>query len=538
MEICYNLLMKNITDLPNKDGETITISREEYEALKAQNAELSRQVERLIEMMKLARKKQFGSSSEKTKYSALEELSLFDEPEFFSDERTPEPEVAEVQSHYRKKRSVANDSLPEDLPVEVVEHVLPADEMSCAKCKEELHAMGKEVVRKEVKIIPARVVITEHVRYAYSCRNCEKTGISVPVVKAPMPKAVISGSFASAEAVAHVMSQKFVMGIPLYRQEQEFKRNGILLSRQTISNWLLKCSADFLQSLYSELHKSLLAEPILHADETTVQVLHEAGKSAQAKSYMWLYRTGGDSNKPVVLYEYQPDRQAIRPKRFLNGFAGYLHTDGYTGYHNLPDNIIIVGCMAHVRRKFHDALQCLDEQDREDSLAFRGKQYCDKLFAIEKELTKLMPQERYEQRQERSKPVLDEFLAWLKSQRVAKKSGIGLAVHYALNQWRYLFHYLLDGRIEISNNRAERSIKPFVIGRKNFLFANTPRGATASAVMFSIIETAKENGLNPYEYLVYIFKTAPNMDMTDPLQLEKLLPWNAPAACRVMSAEN
>ena len=530
--------MKTIIDLPTQDTETVTISREEYEALKAQNAELSRQVERLIEMMKRARKKQFGSSSEKTKYDMPEQISLFDEPEFFADEKTPEPEVTEIQKHYRKKRTAVKDSLPEDLPVEVVEHVLPADETSCAQCEEKLHVMGKEVVRKEVKIIPAQVVITEHVRYTYSCRNCEKTGTSVPVVKAPMPKAVISGSFASAEAVAYVMSQKFVMGIPLYRQEQEFKRNGILLSRQTISNWLLKCSADFLGPLYNELHKSLLAESVLHADETTVQVLHEAGKSAQAKSYMWLYRTAGDSDKPVVLYEYQPDRQAIRPKRFLNGFTGYLHTDGYTGYHNLPDNITIVGCMAHVRRKFHDALQCLAEKDRQDSLAFRGKQYCDKLFVIEKELLKLTPKERYEKRQEQSKPVLDEFLSWLKSQRVAKKSGIGIAIHYALNQWRYLVRYLLDGRIEISNNRAERSIKPFVIGRKNFLFANTPRGATASAVMFSIVETAKENGLNPYKYLVHILKNAPNMDMADPLQLEKLLPWNAPAACRAISTEN
>ncbi len=190
-------------------------------------------------------------------------------------------------------------------------------------------------------------------------------------------------------------------------------------------------------------------------------------------------------------------------------------------------------CFAHCRRKFDEALKCLSEEERRDSLALQGKRYCDELFRIEEELADMSAEERKAERLRLAKPVLDRFHAWLLSINPAPKSALGKAVHYALEQWKYLERYLLDGRLEISNNRSERSIKPFVIDRKNFLFANTARGARCSAIMFSITETAKENGLNPYEYLTYIFKTAPNIDMKDPAQLEALLPENAPEECRV-----
>lgn len=213
-----------------------------------------------------------------------------------------------------------------------------------------------------------------------------------------------------------------------------------------------------------------------------MQVLREPGKAAQTDSYMWLYRTSGDTDMPIVLYDYQPDRKTKRPAEFLKGFKGYLHTDGYGGYHGLPDEIVIVGCWAHARRKFDEALKGLPDKDQAGSLALRGKQYCDSLFAIERTLDNCTHEERHTKRQELAKPVLDEFLSWLSSLRPAPKSGLGKAVHYALEQWNYLKRYLLDGRLEISNNRAERSIKPFVIDRKNFLFANTSGGAKASAL--------------------------------------------------------
>jgi len=417
-----------------------------------------------------------------------------------------------------------NDMLPEDLPIEIVEHELPIEEQICSECDGALHVMGN-TKRRELKIIPAKAVIVEHVRKVYACRACEQNELHVPIRKAPMGEPVIKGSFASPEAIAHIMMQKFVMGAPLYRQEQDWKRNGIMLLRQTMSNWLIKATEDWLEPIYERLHERLLLREVLHADETTLQVLREPGKTAQSKSYIWLYRTGGDAKYPIVLFEYQPDRRAKRPAEFLSDFKGYLHTDGYDVYHKLPEQIVVVGCWSHARRKFDEALKALPEQDREGSNVLRGKRYCDKLFELERIFAELAPDERLAKRQEFAQPVMDEFYAWIGKLRAPPKSGLGKAVHYTLSQRKYLERYLLDGRLEISNNRAERSIKPFVIDRKNFLFANTPRGAKTSAIMFSLIETAKECGLNPFEYLTYIFNHAPNWDIqNDADALERLLP--------------
>jgi len=476
------------------------------------------------EQFRLSKHRQFGASSEKSQYDHSQ-LSLFNEVEATADPTIVEPDLIEVEKHYRKAKRTSNERLPDDLPVEVVEHELPAEEQACPECGEALHTMGRET-RRELKIIPAQVIIVEHVRHTYACRNCEKNGISVPILKAPIPKAVIKGSFASPEAVAHIMTQKFVMSSPLHRLEQEFRRDGIMLSRQTMSNWLIRCAEDWLAPIYERMKAELLKREVLSADETTLQVLREPGKTAQSKSYMWLYRTGGDAEDAIVVFEYQPDRRAVHPLNFLHGFSGYLHADGYEGYHKLPANIVVVGCWSHCRRKYDEALKSLPEKEREGSTALLGLQYCDKLFEIERKLSESAPEERYEKRRELAKPVVEEFFAWAESLKVIPKSGIGKAVYYTLSQRKYLERYLLDGRLEISNNRAERSIKPFTIGRKNWLFNQTPKGARASSIIYSIIETAKENGLNPFGYLVRVFKTAPNVDFRDdPAVLESLMPW-------------
>jgi len=289
-----------------------------------------------------------------------------------------------------------------------------------------------------------------------------------------------------------------------------------------------------LEPIYDELIRQLRRRKILHADETTLQVLHEARKTAQTKSYMWLYRTSGDTAKPIVLYEYQPNRCAEHPQAFLKNFSGYLHADGYDGYHDLSDNIKVVGCFAHARRKFDEAIKSLSKKEQSDSVAMIGKKFCDKLFSLEKNFAKLTADERFQKRQELSKPVLDEFYKWLGTLvNLPPKTGLYTAVVYARNQRKYLERYLEEGNLEISNNRGERSIKPFVIGRKNWMFANTPRGAKASAILFSIIETAKENGLNLYEYLTYIFKNAPNWDIRNNADnLDRLMPWNVPDCCK------
>jgi transposase len=527
--------MENTIEQNTHEEETLADLRVKYAALKTENAELNQKVQWLMEQMRLLRQKQFGSSSEKSKY---DEYNLFNEAEIMADPRMPEPDLTEVQRHYRKIAKENPERLPADLPVEVVEHGLSSEEQSCPECGSHLHVMGKEI-RRELKLIPAKAVIVEHVQYVYACRECEANALSVPILKAPMDKPVIKGSFASAEAVSYLMTQKFANGMPLYRQEQELYRLGINLSRQTMSNWLIRCAEDWLEPIYEELHRRLLTQSRLHADETTLQVLHEPGKSAQSKSYMWVYRTSGGADLPMVLFDYQPDRKAKRPAEFLKGFRGYLHTDGYEAYHSLGDEIVIVGCWAHARRKFDEALKAIPEKDRDGSGAERGKRYCDKLFLIERQLTDCTAEERYEKRQELAKPLLDEFLSYLQTVKASTKSSFGRAIHYTQGQWKYLERYLLDGNLEISNNRAERSIKPFVIDRKNFLFANTPRGARASAIVFSMIETAKENHLNPYAYLTYIFKNAPSWDIhKDTEALQKLLPNFVPSECRMNVVTN
>jgi len=476
--------------------------------LEAEIVELRALVKYYEEQFRISKRRQFGASSEKSEYD-FAQLSLFNEAELLADDSELEPELIEVEKHYRKRTRLTTDKLPDDLQVEVVEHEMPESERVCPECGEVLHKMGCDT-RCELVIVPAQVKIREYVRHVYSCRNCENTEITTPILKAELPEPVIKGSFASPEAIAHIMTQKFVMGSPLYRQEQEFSRNGIKLSRQTMSNWLIRATEDWLEPIYGELKRRLCDLDVLHADETTLQVLREPGKTAQSKSYMWLYRTSGDAEHPIVLFEYQPDRKAKRPAEFLQNFKGYLHADGYDGYHKLPETVTVVGCWAHLRRKFDEALKALPERDRECSLVLRGKRFCDKLFELEREFARLTAGERFTQRYEKSLPLIDEFYAWVSSLNAVPKTGLGLATHYARSQRKYLERYLLDGRLEISNNRAERSIKPFVIDRKNFLFANTPRGAKASAIMFSLIETAKECGLNPYEYLLKVFERAPN----------------------------
>jgi transposase len=316
------------------------------EALKAENEQLREQVQWLMEQFRLAKHKQFGASSEQTH---LNQLYLFNEAEQSANLTAPEPEITEVRAHYRKKTRLITDKLPEDLPVEIIEHELPEEKRACPDCGCALHKMGEDI-REELKIIPAQAVIVRHVRHVYACRRCEGLAERVPIVKADMPEPVIKGGFASPESVAHIATQKFVMGSPLYRQEQEWALNGILLSRQTMSNWLIKACEDWLEPIYQQMKRQLCQQQVIHADETTLQVLREDGKPAQSKSYMWLYRTSGVAERQIVLYDYQPDRRYIHPETFLKNFSGFLHADGYEGYHKLPAGITVVGCWAHYPR--------------------------------------------------------------------------------------------------------------------------------------------------------------------------------------------
>lgn len=320
--------MENVENIEKTTAETITIPREEYDKLMTQNTEMQKQIKWLMETIKLKNNKIFGSSSEKTNKEESDQLSIFNEAETESELKVKEPELEEVKAHYRKKRT-KKDRLPEDLPVEEIEYTLPEEERICPNCDEKLHVIGKETVREELKIIPAKAVIVRHVRFSYACRNCEKTNTEVPVIKAPVPNAVIKGGFASPETVAHIITQKYLMDIPLYRQENDFKRRDILLSRQTMCNWIIKVSQMWLQPIYDKLHEMLVSSEAIHADETVLQVLKEPGKKPQSHSYMWLYRTGQYEKDQIALYKYERSRSTKHAEEFLKGFSGYLHCDGY-----------------------------------------------------------------------------------------------------------------------------------------------------------------------------------------------------------------
>ena len=402
--------MKKTDVIGTSTGETVTISRAEYEKLLGQGqqllaqneriAELENRVELLMEALRLARHKQFGASSEKSDEQVVEQLSfLFNEAEVYADaeEKAEDESVTVVAAHKRhRKHEYTLDNIPEGTPTEQVEHRLEGEELTCPQCGETMTEIGKEVVRT-LKIIPAQVVVKEDIYYTYACKACSETcdeGCETPVVKADREKNIIPGSFATPEAIAHIMTQKFVMGSPLYRLEQELNRQGIPLSRQTMSNWILKATEDYLQPVYKQLHRELLSREVLHADETTLQVLHEPGKKPQTDSYMWLYRTGSDTDRPIVLYEYQPGRGSVHPREFLAGFKGYLHTDGYSGYHSLPEEITEVGCWAHLRRKFDEAVKSLPKGKAKGSSASQGLAYCTLLFKIEEGLSEATAEEK------------------------------------------------------------------------------------------------------------------------------------------------
>lgn len=527
MENTANTL-KNTIEYFKERNEKLEIEKDKLELEKEA---LEAKLKWYEEQFRLSQQRRFGSSSEKTD---SDQLSLFNEPEDTADPTIEEPTV-ETITYKRKKFKGQRDQKLENLPKETIEYRLTDEEQVCSCCNGIIHEMSKEV-RKELEIIPPQVKVIEHVRYIYSCRHCESNEINTPIVTAKMPRPVFPGSLASPSAMAFIMTQKYVESMPLYRQEKYLERFGVDIPRQTLANWMIYGATTWLSLVYNIMHAQLLELDALHADETTLQVLSEPGRPATSTSYMWLYRSG-HTDVPIILYDYQQTRAGKHPRRFLDGFEGYLHVDGYAGYNGLPD-VTLVGCWAHARRKFTEALKALPESASTSNVkAKEGLEFCNQLFKIERDLKDLSPKERHENRIERSQPVLDAFSAWLREQRprVLPKSALGQAITYCINQWERLVVFLEDGQLEIDNNRGERSIKPFVIGRKNWLFSSTAKGAKSSAIIYSIVETAKENGLNPFHYLSYLFEVLPNIDTTSKENLIQLLPWSAalPQECRV-----
>ncbi len=320
------------------------------------------------------------------------------------------------------------------------------------------------------------------------------------------------------------MEKKYNQALPLYRQEKSFIDFGIDISRQNMANWIIYGAETWLKPLYDRLHEKLLKEPIIHADETVLNVLDEKNNK---NNYMWIYASAKCGSRPIYLYDYQKSRANKHPKTFLEGFNGYLQTDGYAGYNKIQD-ITQVGCLAHARRKFDEAIKALPKDaEVTKTKAQKGLLFFTEIYKLEKMYANQAPEERYKNRLKNTKPILDELYEWLmiESKRTLPKSKLGVAIKYSIKQWPKLIGFLADGRLAVDNNLAERAIKPFVIGRKNFLFSKSPKGATASGICYSIIETAKANNLKPFQYLTYLFEKLPNIDLENQDELDALLPW-------------
>ena len=487
--------------------------------LEHQKAELEALVKYYEEQLRLAAHRQFGQSSEKEEISG--QLGLFDEAENTADPKLPEPELEDIHYTRRKRAGKLEDDIS-SLPVEVIEYALPEAEQVCSDCGNALYVKG-HTVRRQIEIIPAQVKVAEQRQEIYGCRYCENHSDHVPVIKAPMPEPVIKGSLASPSLIAHIINQKYVMHLPLYRQEKAFLREGINLSRQTMANWIITVAMFWLVALYNVMKAELLTREVLHADETTCQVLHEPGKKATTNSYMWLFSTSGEAEHPIILYEYQATRSSTHPKAFLAGWSGYLHADGYSGYHNLPPGITVIGCWVHLRRKLTDAYKSLSADEKPKSVIPEALRRIGALFRLERQWKDLAAAERQKLRLEKSKPLAEAFFVWLDGLGALPQTPLGKAVTYARDQRRWLMNFYLDGRLELSNNRIENSVRPFAVGRRNWLFFNTKKGAESSAIVYSIIETAVANGLKPYEYLKFLFERLPNSTTS---QLQSLLPWS------------
>lgn len=489
----------------------------------------------LEETLEEFRRQFFGVKSEKASVSKQKESM------------DTEKKSVKVKSHTRERKPKATrDELYANLPI--VEMICPVAESErfCDWCNAEMISMKPTFVREEIRITPAVVERIHYLQEVLICPECKKDQDG-SFKKGIVPSALIPHSPASASAVAFVMFNKCFMGLPYYRQESAFEQLGATIPRETLANWCILATERYLLPIYEELHKSLLQREVIHADETTCQVLREDGKTAQSTSYMWIYTTGSDGLPGIVMYEYQPGRGGIYPQEFLAGFQGLLQCDGYQGYNKVAD-VLLACCMAHCRRKFFEALpaekkktmKLLDinspEAMKEPIIptedldryipAEIGVAYCNKLFYLEREFKNLPPEERKARRLEQEVPIWDNFWSWIESLNPTKGSKLQKALSYAKNHRNSLQTYLQDGRCELSNNAAERKAKSYAIGRKASLFHASVSGANASAIIYSLVETAKANNLNVFQYIYTLLLYMPG-HKNGSEGMEQLMPWSS-----------
>lgn len=493
----------------------------------SREAALLQEIQSLKEQNEYLIKKLFGKSSEKHNWDIEGQMYLFNEFEKEQDLSLleQEEETKTVSFTVRKCRSQKEDRYA-GLPTVKRFLDIPEEERFCSACGTELEEIGSTFVRRELDFKPASFRVIEYYSKNYRCPKCTSDVTTPRIVQGKDGKAHMLHGMASASTVAWIMYQKYVNAMPLYRIEKDFKQYGVDITRATLANWVIQNTNLFLTPLFDYLHKLLLQRVFVMADETTYQVLKEDGRRAENQSYMWLFRTGEDGDAPIILYQYSPTRAGETATEFLEDYAGHIMCDGYSGYNKLK-KATRTTCWSHIRRYLLDAIPKGKQMDY-TLPAVQGAMYVDRLFRLEKEIRKKYKNDFdaiKKARLEKETPILEGFWLWFDKQHAVKGSRMEKALIYINNRRPYMMTYLDDGRCSFSNNLSEIEIKSVALGRKNYLFSDTPAGANASAVIYSLVETAKANDLNVLQYLRYLLDELPKTDMTEET-FERYLPWN------------
>ena len=514
--------------------------QEQLEAITKELHASNEKMQLLMEQVILGKQNRFGRSSEKmedTSQICFREVDgtiiFFNEAEAVCDLNAAEPDDLELKSPKQPKRKGKKEADLSGLPVRRIDHYLSEEELEA-----EFGAKGwkqlPDAISRKYHFVPAKVEVEEHHIGVYASQTDEH------MVKADHPKALLHGSLVSPSLGAAIINGKYVNAVPLYRLEQEFQRYGLQITRQNMANWCIRLAEEYLSILYDYLHKELYFYHVIQADETPVLVNHD-GRKAGSKSWMWVYRSGHLYQKrQIVLYEYQQTRNASHPREFLKGYDGICVTDGYQVYHTLEkelEELIIAGCWVHCRRRFDEALKLIPKSYQKESNAFLLMKQIQAIYREEGKLNDLSSDERLKQRQAVIKPLVDAFFAYLKTINVSKKDKFGDAVGYALNQEKYLRVFLTDGDVPIDNNASERAIRGFCIGKKNWQMIDTIHGAKSSAIIYSIVETAKANNLKPFDYVQHLLEEIPkHMNDKDYSFLEDFLPWSEKLPAEIRKA--
>ena len=521
-----DIQLRELKDMIHDLQKMIKTLQAVVDAANKREEALTQERDNLKEEVDLLRKKLFGTSSEKRVLDIPGQLNFFNEAELEQDPALAQMEELEASSPEKtpkKRKARATDAERfKGILVEKEYLDLSEKEKNCPVCGTALKQIGEEFVRRELVFIPAKLKVREYYSRNYECPQCSQHGIPV-IKKGKDGRPHMLYGMACAGTVAWVMYQKFCNALPYFRQEKDWKQYGASITRKTMANWVIQNSEAFFLPMYKYFQRKLLEREFAMADETPLQVLHEPGRRAQTQSYMWLFRSGEDGLPPIILYKYSETRAGENAVDFLRGFKGYLMCDGYSGYNKVPD-AKRTACWAHIRRYLTDAIPKGKALDYTQP-SVQGVMYINQLFHLEDIIkAKHTSFDAIKKaRLEKEKPVVEGFLSWLDQQAPVRGSRMDKAVTYIQNRRSYLTTYLEDGRCSFSNNLSENAIRPFSVGRKNWLFCDTPNGAQASALVYSMVEMAKANGVNVY--LTYLLEKMPSDRMSDE-ELELLAPWN------------